>query len=60
MVQYHEAAEEELPTEIGYLELRARGLGQQGPLILAVAHHSRRPGYWAGRAGSEGADVGRG
>jgi plasmid stabilization system protein ParE len=24
-------------------------LEEEGPLILAVAHHSRRPGYWAGR-----------
>jgi len=21
-------------------------------LIVAIAHHSRRPGYWAGRLGS--------
>ena len=26
-------------------------LETEGPLILAVAHHSRRPGYWAGRLG---------
>ena len=93
-VRYHEAAEDELLHEIGYLELRANGLGRrfltevrrveklisQFPeataeirpgirkrilrkfrysliystekdalLILAVAHHSRRPGYWIGR-----------
>jgi toxin ParE1/3/4 len=93
-VKYHEAAEDELLNEIGYLELRANGLGRrffteaqtaenllaQFPesapeilpgirkrvlrkfpysliytieadelLILAVAHHSRRPGYWVGR-----------
>ena len=87
-IRYHEAAEEELLTEIGYLEERARGLGRRfigevqrseaqivqfpysaqeilpgirkcvlrrfrysliysiepdGALILAVAHHSRRP-----------------
>ena len=93
-VEYHEAAEEELLDEIGYLELRATGLGrryfaevrraenlisqfpQLAPeiapgirkrvlrkfrysllytiekdrvLILAVAHQSRRPGYWIGR-----------
>ena len=93
-VRYHEAAEEELLHEIGYLELRANGLGRQfftevhrveklisqfpeaaeeirpgirkrilrkfrysliystekdGLLILAVAHHNRRPGYWVGR-----------
>ncbi len=93
-VKYHEAAEDELLSEIGYLELRAHGLGRrffaevrraqnliaQFPesaaeilpgirkrvlrkfrysiiyatekdvlLILAVAHHSRRPGYWVGR-----------
>ncbi len=93
-VRYHEAAEEELLNEIGYLELRAKGLGQrffaevrraesliaQFPeaggeirpgirkrllrkfrysliysieqdslLILAVAHQSRRPGFWVGR-----------
>lgn len=96
-VRYHEAAEEELLNEIGYLELRAKGLGRSffaevrraeslisqfpesaeeirpgirkrilrkfrysliytiekdGLLILAVAHHSRRPGYWVGRVGS--------
>lgn len=28
-VRYHEAAEEELLNEIGYLELRARGLGRR-------------------------------
>ncbi len=94
-VRYHEAAEEELLNEIGYLELRVSGLGRRffaevrraegliaqfpesaeeiqpgirkrilrkfryslvysieedGSLILAVAHHSRRPGYWVGRA----------
>ena len=93
-VKYHEAAEEELLREIGYLELRATGLGRrflaevqrteraisqfpesaeeirpglrkralqkfrysliysidnEGLLILAVAHHSRRPNYWVGR-----------
>jgi len=93
-VRYHEAAQDELLAEIGYLELRVKGLGRQfldevrraedlierlpaageeirpavrrrllrkfrysliystepeGPLILAVAHHSRRPGYWVGR-----------
>jgi toxin ParE1/3/4 len=98
-VHYHEAAEDELLKEIGYLEQRAKGLGrrffeevsraehiivqfpesaqeirpgirkyilrkfphsliysmeQAGVLILAVAHHSRRPGYWAGRAGPGG------
>ena len=92
--RYHEAAEEELLHEVGYLEVRAKGLGRQflqevrraertigqfpesgevilqgirkqvlrkfrysliysleaeGPLILAVAHHSRRPGYWTRR-----------
>lgn len=96
-IRYHEAAEAELLDEIGYLELRAKGLGrrflgeirraesiigkcpesgeeiQPGIrkttlrkfrhsliyavvsdclLILAVAHQSRRPGYWVGRAGS--------
>ncbi len=96
-VRYHEAAEEELLHEIGYLELRADGLGRRflaevrraeklisqfpdsaeeirqgvrrrllrkfrysliysiekdGLLILAVAHHSRRPSYWIGRASS--------
>ena len=95
-IRYLEAAEEELLTEIGYLEHRAHGLGRrffdqvkraesliaqspeaseeirpcirrrllrqfrysliyslepEGPLILAVAHHSRRPGYWIGRVG---------
>ncbi len=93
-LRYHEAAEEELLNEIGYLELQAQGLGRRffdeiqraeeriaqfpesaqevrsgirkrmlrtfrysliyalepdGALILAVAHHRRRPGYWAGR-----------
>ncbi len=93
-IKYHEAAEEELLNEIGYLELRARGLGRRlynevkhaerrlvqfpevapevaagirkyplrefrfsllysiekdGLLILAVAHHRRKPGYWVRR-----------
>lgn len=93
-VKYHEAAEEELLHEIGYLELRANGLGRRffaevrrveklisqfpesseeirpnirrrtlqkfrysliysvdndGLLILAVAHNSRRPNYWIER-----------
>lgn len=93
-VKYYEAAEAELLSEIGYLELQVKGLGRrfyeevlraerliaQFPesaeeirpgirrrllrqfrysliysrekdslLILAVAHHSRRPGYWVGR-----------
>ncbi len=94
-VRYHQAAEDELLNEIGYLELRSVGLGRrfftevrraerliaqfpesteeilpgirkavlrkfrfsliysiekEGVLILAVAHHSRRPGYWVHRA----------
>ncbi len=93
-VRYHQAAEDELLSEVGYLELRAAGLGrrffaevrraegviaqfpqsgrevlpgirkwvlrkfpfsllysleEQGLLILAVAHHRRRPGYWVSR-----------
>lgn len=93
-IRYHEAAEEELLNEIGYLELQAPGLGRRffaeirraerrivqypesakeikpgirrcilrtfryslvyalerdGVLILAVAHHHRRPGYWTAR-----------
>lgn len=93
-VHWHEAAEDELLDEIGYLELQAPGLGRQFyaevtrgekliaefpeaaaeirpgirkrmlrkfrysllysiekqvVLILALAHHSRRPGYWIGR-----------
>jgi plasmid stabilization system protein ParE len=95
-VRYHEAAEDELLNEIGYLELRAKGLGrrlhaevrraehlivefpdsgpeilpgirkrvlhtfrysliysieEEGLLILAIAHYSRRPDYWVGRVG---------
>ena len=94
IVNYHQAAEEELLNEIGYLELRVPGLGRRfyaevrrvegllarfpesgqevvpgirkhnlrkfpfsliyvfekdGLLILAVAHHSRRPRYWLPR-----------
>ena len=97
-IKYHEAAEVELLNEIGYLELRAKGLGRrfyaevlraerlisQFPesaaeiktdirkrllrkfrysliysrdkdslLILALAHHSRRPEYWVGRVRSD-------
>jgi len=93
-VRYHQAAEDELLNAIGYLELRAAGLGRRffaevrraqnliaqvpesaeeispgvrklllrrfrysliysiendGLLILAVAHQSRRPGYWVSR-----------
>jgi toxin ParE2 len=98
-VRYHPAAEDELLNEIGFLELRAAGLGRrffgeiqraerlvaqlpesgyelssgirkcrlrkfpfsliysmekEGLLILAVAHHRRRPGYWADRLGVTG------
>lgn len=94
-IKYHPAAEDELMNEIGYLELRALGLGRRfhaevrkaesfirqfpksgheispgirkhllrkfpfsliysvetdGLLILAVAHHRRRPRYWIRRA----------
>ncbi|MER3422251.1 MAG: hypothetical protein C4293_02490 [Nitrospiraceae bacterium] len=28
-LKYHEAGEDELPNEIGYLELRAKGLGRR-------------------------------
>ena len=97
-IKYHEAAEVELLNEIGYLELRGKGLGrrfyaevrlaerliaqfpesaeeirpgirkrllrkfrhsfiysieQNGLLILAVAHQSRRPEYWVGRVRSD-------
>jgi plasmid stabilization system protein ParE len=97
--RYHQAAEDELLTEIGYLELRVPGLGRRfysevqraenflakfpesarevapdirkdplrkfpfsllysierdGLLILAVAHHRRRPRYWVGRASRQG------
>ncbi|WP_157817629.1 type II toxin-antitoxin system RelE/ParE family toxin [Candidatus Thiodictyon syntrophicum] len=93
-VRYHEAAEAELYEALGFLELRAKGLGRRllrevrrtaariaecpllapeirpgvrkrgvhtfpyalvyaieddGVLILAVAHGSRRPDYWGGR-----------
>lgn len=93
-IRYHEAAEDELLNEIGYLEAQAKGLGRRlwveirraesliarfpesgeqiragirkqvlrkfrysliysveedGVLLLEVAHHSRRPGYWVGR-----------
>ncbi len=95
-VVYHEAAEQELLSEVVYLESRATGLGhkfleaiakaetflmntpeaapevraglrkrviQSFPyslvysiesevvLVLAVAHHKRRPLYWLSRAG---------
>ena len=95
-VRYLEAAQDELLLEVGYLELRVKGLGRrflgevrrveqlilQFPragreirpgirrrllrkfpfsliyslegddiLILAVAHHKRRPGYWLRRSG---------
>jgi plasmid stabilization system protein ParE len=93
-VRHHEAAEQELLSEIGYLELRGESLGrrffaeilrgedflaqfpqaasevlpgvrkyrlrkfrysliytieQDAVVILAVAHQSRRPGYWMAR-----------
>ena len=94
---YHEAAEQELLSEVAYLEAQATGLGRrflqeirrielllssspeanpemrpglrtkgmksfrytivysleaEGVLILAVAHHRRRPFYWLGRVPS--------
>lgn len=104
-VRYHEAADDELLTEIGYLEARRPGLGRrffeevkraetliaqfpeageevrpgirkrllrtfrysliysveaEGPLILAIAHHSRRPGYWSKRVATRGPEAGGG
>lgn len=104
-VRYHEAAEDELLTEIAYLESRRPGLGRRffeevkraeilivqfpeageeirprvrrrllrtfrysliysveagGPLVLAIAHHSRRPGYWSGRIGNREPNAGGG
>ena len=98
-IEYHEAAEEELLSEIAFLESRSPGLGRrffaevaraenliaQFPesapevqpgirrtrvrkfpvsliytveagrlVVLAVAHHSRRPGYWMGRTADRG------
>lgn len=98
-LEYHEAAEQELLSEVGYLEYQAPGLGRhflaevqrvedlitQFPesgveiapgirkcllrkfrhsliytiekdrvLVLAVAHPSRRPGYWIGRTRPSG------
>jgi toxin ParE1/3/4 len=96
-IRWHEAAEAELYEALGFLELRAKGLGRrllgevrrtsarlselpslgsqirpgvrklpmrtfryslvysiddQGILILALAHGSRRPDYWSGRLGA--------
>jgi len=93
-IRWHEAAEAELYEALGFLELRAKGLGRrllsevrrtsarlaelpllgpeirpgvrkvptrtfryslvyaiddQGILIVALAHGSRRPDYWSGR-----------
>jgi toxin ParE1/3/4 len=31
---------------------------QETLLIIAIAHHSRRPGYWAGRLGAGERDIG--
>jgi len=98
-VRYHQAAEDELLREIGYLEIQAIGLGRRffaevqraeslierfpesapeiapgirkrllrkfrysliysiekdSLLVLAVAHHSRRPDYWVRRRGGSG------
>ena len=44
-VRYHQAAEDELLHEIGYLY----SIEKDGLLVLAVAHHHRRPGYWVHR-----------
>jgi plasmid stabilization system protein ParE len=96
-ILWHEAAEAELYDALGFLELRAKGLGrrllsevrrtasrigehpligaeiragvhrvplrsfryaliysigEEGVLILALAHGSRRPDYWNGRIGA--------
>jgi hypothetical protein len=45
-IRYHEAAEAELLDEIGYLELRAKGLGRR------FFAEIRRAGYWIGSVGS--------
>lgn len=53
IVRYHEAAQEGLLHVIDYLEKFPHSLiyAIEGNdlLILAVAHHSLRPGYWMGR-----------
>ncbi len=105
LLSYHEAAEEELLNEIGYLEFRSKGLGRRflaevqraegliarfpeaAPeirpgirkrilhkfrysiiysnekdcmLVLAVAHHSRRPNYWVSRVSRGAKETGSG
>jgi plasmid stabilization system protein ParE len=57
-LRYHEAAEEELLNEIGYLELQAKGLGRRffseirraESRIAQFPESSEeiRPGYWVG------------
>ncbi len=53
LVRYHEAAATELLNAVGYLELQKSALGKRFLVILAVAHASRRPGYWVDRVSSE-------
>jgi toxin ParE1/3/4 len=58
IVQFPEAGEEVRPGIRKRLLRTFRysliySVEQEGPLILAIAHHSRRPGYWARRVGTD-------
>ncbi len=63
-LRYHEAAEEELLSEIGYLELQAQGLGRRflmrfGALKIALRNFLNPPwksglGFGSGRFGPFG------
>jgi len=54
MAQFPESAAEIMPGIRGCILRKFRysliyAMERDGLLILAVAHHSRRPGYWVGR-----------
>lgn len=55
IAQFPESAQEIQPGIRKYVLQKFRysliyAIEEDGVLILAVAHHSRRPGYWVGRS----------
>jgi plasmid stabilization system protein ParE len=57
IAQFPESAQEIQPGIRKHILQKFRysliyAIEKDGVLILAVAHHSRRPGYWVGRSGT--------
>jgi hypothetical protein len=47
ILRLHRLAVAEIDHEVDYYEAKQAGLGAD--VVLALAHTSRRPGYWARR-----------